>query len=81
MKPEVQQVKVGQVWADNDPRMEGRTLCVTRIYEDEASCRVLTPSSRHVVGQRSVGRNVRIALKRFRPTPNGYRLLSEATDG
>lgn len=68
------EVKPGQVWADNDPREEGRTLRVERIEDDKAICTVLSNRS---VGSytASVGRITRISLRRFRPTSTGYRLV------
>lgn len=70
------EVRVGQVWADNDPRMLGRTLRVDDVRDGKAACVVLTPG--RFSGPSVVGRRVRISLKRFRPTHNGYRLVTEA---
>lgn len=36
------EVRVGSVWADNDPRSAGRTLRVERVDGDKAVCTVLT---------------------------------------
>jgi hypothetical protein len=75
------EVRVGQVWADNDKRSQGRTLRVDHIgCEDSdgyevppyAACTVLTnkPGCR-------TGHQVAIRLARFKPTSTGYRLVSE----
>lgn len=81
-------VKPGQVWADNDKRMVGRTLRVDAITSSVfttgdgleadvpyAVCTVLTNRDGH---RGKPGRQVAIRLARFRPTANGYRLVSEA---
>ncbi|WP_432034648.1 hypothetical protein [Streptomyces antibioticus] len=67
-------VRVGQVWADNDKRSEGRTVRIDEIDARYAYCTVLTtamPSSR-------TGQRTRIGLERMRPTSTGYRLLEDA---
>lgn len=57
------QVKVGQVWSDNDKRFEGvqRRIKVLEIKDGKAICD-------------SEGRRVRIRIDRFKPTATGYRL-------
>lgn len=76
-------VEPGQVWADNDPRSDGRTVRVDRIDDGKAVCTVLTNRTH---AQRELdrgtgwstdsrGRTTRIALSRFRPTSTGYRLV------
>lgn len=81
------EVKPGQVWADNDWRSEGRTLRVDEVGETHASCTVLTNSQTvqadldlrgPVWRTDSRGKKTRIALKRFKPTSTGYRLLEDA---
>ena len=37
-------VRVGQVWADNDPRSEGRTIRVVEVGPVRAVCEILTNS-------------------------------------
>lgn len=67
-------VRVGQVWADNDKRAEGRTVRVDEVDARYAYCTVLmaaTPGGR-------TGQRTRIALERMRPTSTGYRLLADA---
>ena len=61
-------VKIGQLWRDNDPRHPAvRTLRIDRFWVVRngivrAECTVL-----------ETGRIVNIAVKRFKPTSNGYR--------
>ncbi|MEO3869370.1 hypothetical protein ABGB18_11110 [Nonomuraea sp. B12E4] len=82
-------VRAGQVWADNDERVAGRTLRVEAIDGDKAVCTVLTNSTdtqeRIDRGERSNlqdtrGRTTRISLARFRPTKTGYRLVQDVPD-
>lgn len=72
MEPEV---KVGQVWADNDARARGRTLEVLEVGENHAVCKVLTPA--RFANVSTTGRTVRIMLRRFKPNSTGYRLLED----
>ncbi|GIG57099.1 hypothetical protein Lfu02_14710 [Longispora fulva] len=73
------EVRVGQVWADNDPRSAGRTVRVDHLMHGMAICTVLTNATNPQFdgeGRRdSRGRRTRIALERFRPTASGYVLL------
>ena len=73
-------VRPGQVWADNDPRCEGRTVRVERITvlrdTHVAICTVLTKATRATM-DRTVGRQTVIAVRRFRPNSTGYRLITE----
>ena len=66
-------VHPGQIWADNDPRSAGRTLRVVAVGKNSARCVVLT----HATGgsPHTIGRVTMIALDRFRPVSNGYRLV------
>ena len=86
------EVRVGQVWADNDVRSEGRTLRVVSIVGDKARCEVVTNS--HGVQRRldnpaldwyqprdRRGQNTSIALRRFKPTKTGYRLVKDVDGG
>jgi len=84
------EVRVGQIWADNDWRAEGRTLRVDKVDRDYAYCTVLTnptkAQARLDAGNRSDvrdmrGKPTRIRLDRFRPTSTGYRLVAEAMSG
>jgi hypothetical protein len=77
------EVKVGQVWADNDSRAQGRTLRVEAIDGDKAVCIVLTNYAEVQesldLGKTNLrdarGKKVRIKLSRMRPTSTGYRLV------
>jgi hypothetical protein len=88
-------VRVGQVWTDNDPRAEGRTLKVLEIkrrqymataswrYQqfegDFALCQVLT--ERMGTRKSQLGRKVWIRVDRMRPTATGYRLVADVSNG
>ena len=88
-------VRPGQIWADNDYRAKGRTVRVDSTDATHADCTVLTDRTaatyRHPSGYvhqlgsvATVGKKTRIALRRFRPTSTGYRLVQDAptpTDG
>lgn len=65
------EVKVGQVWADNDKRSEGRHVRVIAIEKlhRQAVVRPCSPT-----GDFTGHRVTRIRLDRFRPTSTGYRL-------
>jgi len=68
---DIPNVKVGQVWADNDKRQRGlRTLEVRKVSAGKAVCSVL------IDGMYS--RNTTISIQRFQPNSTGYRLVSEA---
>jgi hypothetical protein len=66
-------VKIGQLWQDNDPRYKKvRTLRIDELWvnsrgELRARCHVL-----------ETGRAAFIAVRRFKPTSTGYRLVKEA---
>lgn len=68
-------VQPGQVWADNDARMAGRTIAVDSIDGEKAVCTVLAPSYDNPHGRS--GHTVRIMLRRFKPTSTGYRLIRD----
>ena len=61
-------VKVGQVWQDNDPRMQMivpiRTIVVLRVDDTHAICKNCYS-----------GKITKIRLSRFRANSTGYRLL------
>lgn len=81
LTPAPGQVKPGQVWADNDPRSEGRTLRVDEIDGEFAVCTILTdanPELRWAGAKSTVGRATRIRLRRFRLVSTGYRYLRDA---
>jgi hypothetical protein len=83
-------VRVGQVWADNDPRTGGGRLL--KVYEldsrttwtrDNSALSVPIAICRRVVGpnRESVGRRLEIRIDRFRPTSTGYRLVEDVNHG
>lgn len=74
------EVRVGQVWADNDKRSEGRRLRVDEVSSTHAT---VTPVDVHGQPTPSVlrARRTRIRLDRFKPTATGYRLVEEADRG
>lgn len=61
-------VKVGQIWADNDIRSAGRRLTIVAVSKDRVIAR---PSGG--------GRTANIRRDRFRPTSTGYRLVSDVS--
>jgi hypothetical protein len=86
-------VRVGQIYADNDPRSEGRTLRVDDVRPGTdgrpvAVCTILTNSAEVQAalddptsgyrGQDPRGRQTRIAVRRMAPTSTGYRLVQDA---
>lgn len=68
-------VEVGQVWADNDPRSEGRTVKVIAVTATKATCEVLTDGANTKRSQ--VGRITRIGLHRFKDTASGYKCVKK----
>ncbi|MFJ6667459.1 hypothetical protein [Streptomyces sp. NPDC091383] len=67
---------VGQIWQDNDPRIENRLVWIERISETHAHVRqVALTASNEPVPLPGV-RRTRIRLDRFRPTTTGYRYIS-----
>lgn len=57
------EVKVGQVWVDNDPR-----------HTDHRNLEVLSIKGKYATCKSGVGRKSKIRLDRFKPTSTGYRL-------
>jgi hypothetical protein len=68
------EVKVGQVWADNDKRSEGRHVRVVAIERLHRRAVVRRCSS---TGEFTGAQVTRIRLERFKPTSTGYRLVSD----
>lgn len=62
---------VGQVWADNDWRQDGRQVRIDSLNETHADVTVVANCHGRRTGQRT-----RIRLDRLRPTSTGYRLVS-----
>ncbi|MCC3333552.1 hypothetical protein [Nocardia abscessus] len=71
------EIRVGQVWADNDPRSEGRTLKVVAIEMGFVRRAVCEPVTEIGGKPAKPGRTVRIKVDRMWPTSTGYRLVSE----
>lgn len=63
-------IRVGQVWKDNDKRSAGRRVRVVEVNFTHAV--VQDPSGR--------GRRTEIRLDRFKPTSTGYRLVEDAPE-
>lgn len=61
-------VKIGQIWADNDPRSLPRQLEVVDVQ---------TPFNVAYVKNTATGKRTRISLDRFVPTKTGYRLVKD----
>ena len=79
-------IEPGQVWADNDKRVKGRTLEVLRVEGDYAVLKIKTndddTASRIRMGiarqgEDRRGKVVRILRRRMRPTSTGYRLVQD----
>lgn len=71
-------VEKGQTWRDNDGRLKGRRfLEVLRVDEPFAYCRSFL---REFSEDRTLRKETRIHLSRFRSTATGYVLVSEAAD-
>lgn len=78
-------VKVGQIWADNDPRKEGRTLEVIGIEGNEVVCVVrsnITEVADSLArGERlytnRIGTTTRIKIRRLAALARGYRPVEE----
>ncbi|MFJ1700361.1 hypothetical protein ACIOHC_35820 [Streptomyces sp. NPDC088252] len=80
-------VEPGQVYADNDYRMDGRTLRVDRVENGVAHCTVLTNykhvdemiANEHTNELDKVGTTTQIRTRRFTADARGYRLLTAET--
>jgi hypothetical protein len=69
-------VAAGQVWADDDPRSEGRRIRITEVNTEEGWARAEVLSVARNVSKGEVGETTRqIQLDRFRPGDRGYRLV------
>ena len=73
-KAPVVEVKVGQVWQDNDKRMSERYLRVVRIDNNRWPVAVCVCQLCSAFGDLIDGRLSSIAIKRMKPTSTGYRL-------
>lgn len=82
------EVKPGQIFADNDPRSEGRTLRVDEIENGVALCTILT--NRHITEywlrqedswvKDQIGHRTRIKVRRLYPNARGYRLIEDVKE-
>lgn len=61
-------IKIGQIWEDNDPRMKGRRLRVT-----------WDVGGMYIGMMDSSGRTRTYLRRRMRATSNGFRLVEEAS--
>ena len=73
------EVKVGQIWKDNDKRkgilLPERWLRVVRVADGFAWCEEV---ERHWADWVATGKQTVLAVKRMRPTATGYALVKEA---
>lgn len=73
-------VKPGQLWYDNDPRAAGRVLRVDTIRESSrgavADCTIVADPKD--CARSRIGCTTTIAVRRFRPTSTGYRIVPES---
>jgi hypothetical protein len=73
------EVKVGQVWADNDKRQrKARTVTVIAVQKEFDGVPLSNP---YAVVKSSTGRCTSVRLDRFRPTSTGYRLVQDVDGG
>jgi hypothetical protein len=74
------EVRVGQIWADNDPRSSGRRFRIIEVGDGWARGEIL--SVQRNVSQHLVGRQTRqLNLNRFRAVRRGYRLVENPVTG
>lgn len=64
--------RLRQIWADVDPRMDGRRFELVEITDTHAVGAILRSDSSHS------SRRTRIRLDRLKPGPTGYRLVRDA---
>lgn len=67
-RPAPVEVKVGQVWMDNDPRHNYKRLLKVLAIENGKAI---------VQHPRGLGSKTRIRLDRFKPTTTGYKLVDD----
>lgn len=72
---------VGQIWQDNDPRLEADRRCarLVRIASVDDDGKATCQAWYEEAG--SLARTVRIRLDRFRPTSTGYTFVRDDADG
>lgn len=66
-------VETGQIWADLDPRAEGRRVHIVQVGLTHATVRTVKASAS---APKSLGREVSVSLKRFGVGARGYRLVA-----
>jgi hypothetical protein len=78
------EVRIGQVWADNDKRSSGRKVRIVEVDRTHATVELVSERGRPWSGLRpgeparaEPGRRTRIRLDRFKPTTTGYRLAQD----
>lgn len=74
--PDGKRVVVGQVWADNDWRSEGRTVRIVSVGASRVIAEVLTERFGKVPRSK---RQTRILISRLRPNSTGYRLIQDVS--
>jgi len=69
---------IGQIWADNDPRVPHRFLEIVAVSKTHATVRQVARTPQGATAILPGVRRTRIRLDRFRPTSTGYRYVGEA---
>jgi hypothetical protein len=77
-------VRLGQVWADNDKRSAGRHVKVVGFTDYDRriprkAVVALCTADGQVIRINGKDTRTRITITRFRPTSSGYRLVADAT--
>lgn len=70
---------VGQIWADNDPRVPDRFLEIVSVDDTHATMRQVARTPQGASAILPGVRSTRIRLDRFRPTSTGYQYIGEAS--
>ena len=74
-------VRAGQIWADNDPRRQGKRKVRIERFEGEGEEQVAVVTITETDAPKHTGSGVgavkKIKVRRFRPTSNGYVLAGE----
>lgn len=76
-----QTVQIGQIWQDNDPRINPRRrlLRITEVTDSAAHAITWYETQQDGAWVRtSAERPTRVRLDRLKPTSTGYRLIAEA---
>lgn len=80
------EVRVGQIWSDNDKRAHGRQIRVVEVHKRHAVVELVNQRGRPAHGHEDKqlaepGRRTTIRLDRFKPTSTGYRLVQDVEGG